>query len=246
MSSDQGRALWHGRFEAFSLTLMREMPVKRAADILGEGDTRLWRMLFAHVQEAHAALDFSTVVNLAVDEMNLRKGHEYLTVFADLAERRELFATEGKDGSTFGAFADELLRHNGHPHAIRRVAMDLSAAYRKGATEQLRNAKIVHDPFHVTALASEAVDKVRCLEGQEGNDATKASLKGSMYLFRKNPENLTLRQAEALDAGKRAFGRAGHRSPETIRSGPLSLVRQARRENGRRICRGSVQAFSWA
>ena len=200
------KAPWEGKgkhftrdFEAFSLTLMREMPVKRAADILGEGDTRLWRMLFAHVQEAHAALDFSTVVNLAVDEMNLRKGHEYLTVFADLEERRVLFATEGKDGSTFGAFAAELLRHNGHPHAIRRVAMDLRAAYRKGATEQLRNAKIVHDPFHVTALVSEAVDKVRCLEAQEGNDAAKASLKGSMYLFRKNPENLTLSQAEALD-----------------------------------------------
>ena len=39
---------WEGRakhftmeFEAFALTLMREMPVKKAADILGETDTRM-------------------------------------------------------------------------------------------------------------------------------------------------------------------------------------------------------------
>lgn len=31
-------------FEAFSLALMREMPVQRAVDFLGETDTRLGRM----------------------------------------------------------------------------------------------------------------------------------------------------------------------------------------------------------
>jgi hypothetical protein len=32
------------------------MPVKRAGQILGESDTRMWRMLFAHVKAAHARL----------------------------------------------------------------------------------------------------------------------------------------------------------------------------------------------
>ncbi len=60
---------WEGRgkhftqeFEAFAVTLMREMPVKRAGQILGESDTRMWRMLFAHVKAAHARLSFDTVV----------------------------------------------------------------------------------------------------------------------------------------------------------------------------------------
>ncbi len=30
-------------FEAFALTLMREMPVKRAGDIPGESKSRMWR-----------------------------------------------------------------------------------------------------------------------------------------------------------------------------------------------------------
>jgi len=157
-------------------------------------------MLMHPVKGAYAALDFSGVVQIGVNEMNLRKGQEYLTVFADLLERRVLFAVEGKDHTSFTAFVEELLRHNGHPHAIRQVAMDLSAAYRKGARETMRNAQLVYDPFHVTALVGSAVDAVRRQEAREGEDAAKASLKGSMYLFRKNPENLTARQAQELDA----------------------------------------------
>jgi transposase len=198
-------APWEGKgkhftrdFEAFALTLMREMPVKRAGEILGENDTRLWRILIAHVRAAHAATDFSEVVHVGVDEMNRRKGHQYITVFADLIGRRVVFATEGKDHWTFEDFAAELGKHNGHPHAITRIAMDMSAAYRKGATETLRNAKVVYDPFHVTALVSTAVDEVRRREAREGDDAAKASLKGTMHLFRKNRENLTERQEEEL------------------------------------------------
>jgi transposase len=58
---------WEGRskhftqeFEAFAVTLMREMRVKRAGQILGESDTRMWRMLFAHVKAAHARLSFAS------------------------------------------------------------------------------------------------------------------------------------------------------------------------------------------
>jgi hypothetical protein len=93
---------------------MREMPVKRAGQILGESDSRMQRMLFAHVKAAQARLSFDNVVWVGADEMNRRKGHNYLTVFADLLAKRVLFATLGKDASVWEAFAAELLRHNGH------------------------------------------------------------------------------------------------------------------------------------
>ena len=200
------KAPWEGKgkhftkdFEAFSLTLMKEMPVKRAGEILGEDDTRLWRMLHSHVLAAYGLLDMSEVIHLGVDEMNVRKGHHYLTVFADLKERRVLFATEGKDRWTVHDFVAALSAHNGHPHAIRKVAMDLSPAYRKGVEEQMRNAEVVYDPFHVSALVSAAVDEVRRKESAAGTDAIKAVLKGSLYLFRKNPENLSAKQQAELD-----------------------------------------------
>ena len=84
-------------FEAFALLLMREMPMSKVAEVVGETDTRLWRMLFRQVDAAYAEADFSKVCCVGVDEMSVRKGHEYISVFADLVRKRVLFATEGKD-----------------------------------------------------------------------------------------------------------------------------------------------------
>ena len=156
---------WEGRskhftqeFEAFAVTLMREMPVKRAGQILGESDTRMWRMLFAHVKAAHARLSFDTVVWVGPDEMNRLKGHNYLTLFADLIAKPGLFATPGKDTSVLESFAAELLRHNGHPKAIQHVAIDMSAAYAKGVSDNLGNARVVYDKFYVIQDVVEASD----------------------------------------------------------------------------------------
>jgi len=41
---------------------MREMPVKRAGQILGETDSRMRRMLFAHDKAAHTRLSVANVV----------------------------------------------------------------------------------------------------------------------------------------------------------------------------------------
>lgn len=57
------------------------------------------------------ALDLSELAHLGVDEMNCRKGHNYLTVFADLVARRVVIATECKDHTTFQRFAEEIVKH---------------------------------------------------------------------------------------------------------------------------------------
>jgi hypothetical protein len=66
-------------FEAFALLLLRGMPVSRVASVVGETDTRLWRMLFRQVDAAYAQADFSQVCFVGVDELCVRKGREYLS-----------------------------------------------------------------------------------------------------------------------------------------------------------------------
>jgi len=94
-----------------------------------------------HVDAAYSQLDMSDVIWIGADELSARKGHDYLTVFADLQAKRVIFATEGKDASTFQRFADELHAHNGHPKAITQAAIDMSPAYQKGTRDNLGNAK---------------------------------------------------------------------------------------------------------
>lgn len=185
-------------FEAFALLLMREMPVSKVAEIMGETDTRLWRMLFRQVDAAYAEADFSNVCCVGVDEMNVRKGHEYVSVFADLIAKRVVFATEGKDKETFVKFVEALEKHNGHRHAITQVSMDMSAAYQAGVEATCRNAQAVFDKFHVIKNANEAVDKVRKAEIRRGGEGVWEALRGSMWLWRKNPENLTDKERDRL------------------------------------------------
>jgi transposase len=185
-------------FEAFALLLMREMPVSKVADLVSETDTRLWRMLFRQVDAAYAEADFSNVCCIGVDEMSVRKGHEYISVFADLLAKRVIFATEGKDRETWVKFVEALEKHNGHRHAITQASMDMSAAYQKGVKENCRNAQVVFDKFHIIKNISEAVDKVRQAEVRVGGQGVWESLHKSQWLWRKNPENLTDKEQARL------------------------------------------------
>ncbi len=55
-------------FEALSMLLCQQMPVADAAALLGEQDTRLWRMLCALVEAAQVRRDWSGVRRVLVDE----------------------------------------------------------------------------------------------------------------------------------------------------------------------------------
>jgi transposase len=188
------RAPWEGRsrgltqeFEAFALTLMREMPVNKAGEILGETDQKLWRALLAHVEAAWGELSWEEVVWVGADEMNRRKGHNYLTVFVDLAAKRVLLATEGKDASAWERFAEQLLAHNGHPKAITQIAIDMSPAYIKGVRDNFGNATISFDKFHVISQVTEAVEAVRRKEVRQ-DPIAREQLEKTCWLWRKNPE----------------------------------------------------------
>ena len=186
-------------FEAFTLLLIREMPVARVAAVVGERDMRLWRMTFKHVQGAHAQADFSNVCCVGVDELNIRKGHEYLSVFADLVAKRVLFATEGKDKEVWVKFVEALEAHNGHRHSITQASMDMSRAYQCGVAENCRNAQVVFDKFHVIANVNKAVDQVRKAEIRTGAKDVWKQLYKTQWIWRKNPENLTPKEQLRLE-----------------------------------------------
>lgn len=185
-------------FEAYALLLMREMPIAKVAKVTGESDTRLWRMLFKHVDGAYSQSDFSNVCCVGVDEMSIHKGHQYLSVFADLLEKRVIFATEGKDKETWTRFVEALEKHNGHPHALTQVSMDMSLAYEAGVKEHCRNAQVVFDKYHVLANVGQAVDKVRRAESRLCGYETREALHKSQWLWRKNPGNLSSEEQERL------------------------------------------------
>ena len=181
-------------FESLLLTLCKEIPVAKVAELVGEHDTRIWRMLHHHIDKARSKADFSEVTRIGMDETSSKRGHNYISLFCDMDERNLLFATEGKDSATVAAFKEDFEAHSGDAEAVTQVSCDMSPAFISGVTKQLPKAEITFDKFHVVKLLNEGVDEVRRAEVKENE-----ILKSTRYLWLKNRENLTAKQSNQFD-----------------------------------------------
>jgi transposase len=201
--------------EAFLVLVVQGgMTAAQAGRLVGEHDTRIWRVLEHYVKEARQRADFSAVRALGVDETSRRRGHRYVTVFADLKEPRVLFATEGKDAATIGAFRQDLEAHGGHAAQIEEVCLDMSAGFKKGLQAEFPGAALTFDNFHLMQLLNKAVDDVRREEQR-----THPELKRTRWVWLKNDWNRTAQQAEV-------FEQLRHRGLATAKATQIKTVFQ--------------------
>jgi transposase len=184
-------------FEALLLAMLAQMPVKAVAELVGEHDTRLWRLLHHHVEQARATVSMVEVTRVGVDETSARRGQDYVSLFVDLdaPKPRVLFATEGRDHSTVERFAADLAAHGGDPAGVRDVSADMSPAFERGVRASLPKAYLTWDRYHLASHATKAVDQVRRAEATQ-----RPELKGTRYVWLQRPEHLTVKQAAALAA----------------------------------------------
>ncbi len=182
-------------FEALILMLAQQMPFAAVARIVGESAHRVLAVCERYVNIALGLADFSELKALAIDETSRSRGHDYITLAADAVKRRVLFVAEGRDAKTIEALAAELEAHGCPPEQIDSVSIDMSPAFIKGCTEQLPNARITFDKFHVVWHASTAVDKMRRIEQR-----TDKSLKGMRWSLLKDRASLKPEACADLDA----------------------------------------------
>lgn len=184
-------------FEALVMAMVKEMPVAPVGRLVGEHDTKIWRIVHHYVDLAVDAQDLSAMDRLGIDDTSFRRGQDYVSVFCDLeaSERRAVFVTEGRDQETVEQFAGFLTAHGGDPERIEEVCQDMSQAYLAGVRKHLGQAEVTFDRFHVKQKLSEAIDEIRRAEAKQHRER----LKGTRYLWLKRPENLTVKQLDWLD-----------------------------------------------
>ncbi len=165
-------------FEAFALTLMQDMPMRAVSELVGEWDTRLWRVLEHYVTTTRDARSPESVTTLGIDETAARRDHHYVTIAVDTATGTVIFATPGKEAATVTALTEDFTARHGNPDTVTDVTMDMSPAFMKGGTSHFPHAAITFDKFHVMKLVGDAVDEVRRAEV-----ASRPELKGTRYLW---------------------------------------------------------------
>lgn len=132
--------------------------------------------------------------HLSIDEKSFRKGHNYITVLShprsgsiiDVEEHRTIEAVK----TLLNKSLTEIQQFN-----VKTISMDMWKAYLTSAKENLPNAEIVHDRFHLIKYLNNAIDKVRKREVKKNEE-----LINSRYALLKNQENLTEKQQIKFNA----------------------------------------------
>jgi len=182
-------------FEALVLAMAQQMTFAAVAKLTGCSWHRVHAICSRYVDLALGEVDLSETTAVAIDETSCRRGQDYLTIVADSEQRKVIFVTEGKDARTVASFADYLTWHGAAPDQVSSASIDMSAAFIKGVTDHLPNARITFDKFHVVSHATAAIERTRRIEQK-----TDPSLKGMRWTLLKDRDRLSDEGRADLDA----------------------------------------------
>ena len=113
---------------------------------------------------------------IGVDEVARAKGHDYMTVVYDMVSGQLIWVEAGRTSDVFSIFLKQLSPECAS--IIEAVAMDMGPAYQKSVRDNLPNADIVFDRFHVMKNFSKAIDNQRRIEFRKADNEGKKIMKG--------------------------------------------------------------------
>ena len=183
-------------FEALIVSMSDVMPVSAVADMVSLNEESVWRILAHYVKEALENVDLSDVDTIGIDEISVKKGHQYITLFYDFNETRVIHIEPGKGKDALKRFK-KVMEDKIEPNQIKYISMDMSPAFISGAKEYFPDAKVVFDKFHIVKMANDTIDKVRRKEYEKNKELGK-----TRFIWLKNSENLSEREIQKLHSIK--------------------------------------------
>ena len=181
-------------FERYALELSKHMTIQDVARHLSVSWDVIKDIQKRDLTKRFAKPGLKHLKTIAIDEIAVRKGHQYLTVVMDMDSGAIVFVGNGKGADALDPFWKRLKRAQAD---IQAVAMDMSPAYTSAVSANLPKAAIVFDHFHVIKLFNDQLSNLRRELYHEAKDVLqKKVLKGIRWLLLKNPENLNAAKAE--------------------------------------------------
>ena len=134
---------------------------------------------------------------IGIDEIAVRKGHDYRVVVSDLDQGRPIWM--GGNGRTQADVEQFFAQLGGKASdGIELVVIDMWRPFRNAVRDKAPNAAIVFDKFHIMRHLSKALDQVRRDEYRRLQGKDRSWIKGQRYTLLSARENLTLEGRQAL------------------------------------------------
>lgn len=184
-------------FANYILSMVKLGTIQAISSFLGIGWKTVKGIHKDWLSEKYAKINYRDLIYISVDEFSIKKGHKYMSVFADIRTGRIIYAVQGRKVEDIEPFLKKLAKK---ARKLKAIAMDLSPSYISAVKTHLPNVKIVFDRFHVTKLLNQALDELRRNERNKYVAAGENVGKGDRFLFLKNFEDLDDTQRSRLDS----------------------------------------------
>ena len=181
-------------FERYALALSRHMTILDVANHLGVSWDVIKDIQKRYLSKKYNRPRLKHVTRIAIDEISIGKGHRYLTVVLDLKTGAVIFVGDGKGADALVPFWRRLKYAR---VKIKAIAIDMSPAYIAAVLENLPEATVVFDHFHVIKLYNDKLSELRrAIQREAEGPLQKKVLKGTRWLLLKNRPNLNEQKNE--------------------------------------------------
>ncbi|WP_096326274.1 ISL3 family transposase [Nannocystis exedens] len=188
-----GSARLTALFEALVIDWLRDAPIAVVAERLGLSWDQVAGVQERAVQRGLERREVALPEMLAVDETSFQRRHEYVTIVHDpkSASKRVIHVADGRGKGALKGFLSGFSRPE--RAAVSVVVMDMHEPYIQAVREAIPDgdAKIAFDKYHVAARLGQAVDHVRREEHRALHGLGDNRLKGTKYLWLRNPERMS-------------------------------------------------------
>jgi transposase len=138
---------------------------------------------------------------LSIDEIYVGKARKFYTLVINLDTGQIVWVAHGKASGCLRPFWRRLRLAKAR---VEAVSMDMSAAYWKTVRDNLPDAAVVFDRFHIVKLVNDRLDKLRRLLVRRARGIVKHdAIKGTRYLLLARRDALDGDKLQALDAALR-------------------------------------------
>jgi transposase len=177
--------------------LSRFTTMQSVAELAGLGwDTVKW-IVKERLTKDYSHRRLKDVKRLSIDEIYIGRKRKFLTLVIDYDTGRIIWVANGRDSHCLRDFFKRLKRSKAK---VEAVSMDMSKAFANAVRNNLPNATIVFDHFHVVKKMNEHIDDLRRDIARKANENGQGSiLKGARWLLLHNRSNLREDQKQVLD-----------------------------------------------
>lgn len=181
-------------FERFAIDLLLASKNQtKTAEILRISFDVLHHIMKKAVERGLLNREENDIEYIGIDEKSMKKGHNYITVLSDTKERRIIEVEETRTQLATQSLLNKGLTEK-QKQQIKGVSLDMWQGFMNAVKEELPEASIVHDKFHIIKYLNDAVDKTRRAESKELQKKNDQTLIKTKYIFLKKKENMTENQ----------------------------------------------------